>query len=348
MKNILLAAGFILAITSQAQITITSANQLTPGNQFVQGWKGQNFSPTVLPGSAGPSQTWNFSSAGYDFLDTNNTLAASWIPSAFTAPFPQCNIAIGYGSDNTYYDLTTINSNGMSLVGSVRNDAQFGMLYQHYQNPMLYMTWPLAYGSSWVDTTISDYTYPTMPVGDSARDVTTMVWDNEVDAWGTMTLAIGTYSVMRMHRMVSIDVQSYVYTSAGGWAGPYPFTATFEQYQWWTDSPGIGWPIATVDWNASGGSVNSYSTMISNTVGMNDHVLISPAVNVFPNPADDRITLHATGQWEMFNVNGETVKSGVAIGTSDIDVAELASGIYILGVTDEEGIRSTTRIVIRH
>jgi hypothetical protein len=346
MKITLLVSTLILVGTAQAQITLNNANALAPGNVYIRAIKYQNFSPPVVPGNPGPSQTWNFTTAGSDGMDTSTTLAAGSLPSNFTAGHPQCNSAIQYGNNTTYYDLIRTDASGFYLEASVRYDQQFGTIHQTFSDPLKYMEWPCAYGTSWVDSAYSNYKYPTNPT-DSIHEILNYTYDSEADAWGTLTLTSGAYNVLRIRRIISIFVTTAVYTPGGGWGSFSNFSDTIHFYEYWTDSLGIGWPIASIAIDDMGNVMN-YTTMFSNQVSITENTLTGPIISVFPNPADDHITLKSeNGSWEIVNAVGSVVKSGNVIASAYIDTQDLAEGIYMMSVTDETGIRSSTPFVVR-
>ncbi len=77
-----------------------------------------------------------------------------------------------------------------------------------------------------------------------------------------------------------------------------------------------------------------------------------PELSVFPNPANDQITiggLDAITQYEatLIDVSGRTVMNqSVNASANTLDVSALAQGMYVLNVTDEFGIRSGTQRII--
>ncbi|HEX8532264.1 MAG TPA: T9SS type A sorting domain-containing protein [Cytophagales bacterium] len=65
----------------------------------------------------------------------------------------------------------------------------------------------------------------------------------------------------------------------------------------------------------------------------------APVVSVFPNPVQDRLTVssHPDRSYRITitHVSGKPVKSLAATGSVEVDVSELASGVYTVSVTDQ-------------
>ena len=78
---------------------------------------------------------------------------------------------------------------------------------------------------------------------------------------------------------------------------------------------------------------------------------------MFPNPVkgDLFLTLSTSaslstgsggGTYRLFSIVGAVLQQGNLIaGSNNIDVSFLASGVYILEVTDSDGMKTTTKIV---
>ena len=128
MKNILLLSAVLITHSAQSQITLTSVNGPTAGDAYYNDYKYQGFNPAIVPGSAGSSQTWNFTNPG--IADDNDTLLimdVNWLPSGITAGHSQCNLALQYGSDTTYYDMLRTDASGFYLEASVSDYGQYGI-----------------------------------------------------------------------------------------------------------------------------------------------------------------------------------------------------------------------------
>ena len=70
-------------------------------------------------------------------------------------------------------------------------------------------------------------------------------------------------------------------------------------------------------------------------------------IGVYPNPAKEKITIDGIrpDEVQIYNAYGQLVKT--VRGTNEIDVAELAEGVYLLRVTDAEGKKHMARVVVK-
>ena len=70
-------------------------------------------------------------------------------------------------------------------------------------------------------------------------------------------------------------------------------------------------------------------------------------IGVYPNPAKEKITIDGIrpDEVQVYNAYGQLVKT--VRGTNEIDVAELAEGVYLLRVTDAEGKKHMARVVVK-
>ena len=103
--------------------------------------------------------------------------------------------------------------------------------------------------------------------------------------------------------------------------------------------------------NRQGGSAFAYQTVFiysfDANVGFADATAIDPTT-VFPNPACDRIHVHATGSgnYTLMDMHGRLVRSGTIVQRSTIDVRDLVRGVYLLTVETPEG-EATHRVVLQ-
>ena len=67
---------------------------------------------------------------------------------------------------------------------------------------------------------------------------------------------------------------------------------------------------------------------------------------VFPNPAKDRATLEGIepAEIQLYNLQGQSVRT--FSDTNEINVSGLPEGIYLLQITDREGLTHSTKLVV--
>ena len=69
-------------------------------------------------------------------------------------------------------------------------------------------------------------------------------------------------------------------------------------------------------------------------------------VTVYPNPAKEKIVIEGTeiAEVQVYNAFGQLVKT--VQGKNEINVSDLADGIYVLHITDKEGVSLSKRISV--
>ncbi len=79
--------------------------------------------------------------------------------------------------------------------------------------------------------------------------------------------------------------------------------------------------------------------------------LEQPKIFVAPNPATDLICVSGLeqGELELFNLDGRRIISQSVSQSvnSQLDVSALAEGLYILSITTNDGVRSTTKVMVQ-
>ena len=76
-----------------------------------------------------------------------------------------------------------------------------------------------------------------------------------------------------------------------------------------------------------------------------ENELASSKISVYPNPANDKITITGADikSVEIANLNGETVLTSTA---SNINISDLASGIYVVKIADNKSNVTTQKLVV--
>ena len=88
-----------------------------------------------------------------------------------------------------------------------------------------------------------------------------------------------------------------------------------------------------------------YALAVSSETNALQETEKSPMV-VFPNPAKDRAILEGIepAEIQLYNLQGQSVRT--FSDTNEIDVNGLPEGIYLLQITDREGLTHTTKLVV--
>jgi len=72
-----------------------------------------------------------------------------------------------------------------------------------------------------------------------------------------------------------------------------------------------------------------------------ENQLAESAINIFPNPTNDNLTIETTEKAtiEILNIEGQTIMTiNTAVKQTSIDVSNLSSGVYIIKAKTERGV----------
>ena len=91
---------------------------------------------------------------------------------------------------------------------------------------------------------------------------------------------------------------------------------------------------------------STYNTCLIDPLSIQDNTEAS-GLQVYPNPAKDRVVIEGMEAVEVkvCNTSGQMVKT--VRGTNEIDIADLAKGVYLLRITDADGKVYTNKITKR-
>ena len=98
------------------------------------------------------------------------------------------------------------------------------------------------------------------------------------------------------------------------------------------------------------GQTEDYGVLIEDNLGVNYH---TNSFLVFPNPSNGKFNINSTVQIseiQVFNLVGEVVFYQANFGSSNIeniDLTGFATGQYFIQITDDSGIKSTEKIIIK-
>jgi hypothetical protein len=350
-KSITLLAGLGFGVFCTpdicAQDTLHFWNMFDQADRMIYGNSDQTFAPNVTPGTSGLGQTWTFTTTSFDYMETMNVSSLNWLPSQYTDAFAQSTFAFSYGSSLTAFDFGHINGDGLFLDGSASLDPNFGVMPRPFSDPLQYLKWRMYYGVGFADTATANWKYATTGQFDSAWEVSTIETTVIVDGQGTLITSYGTYDILRIRRDIDYWTQFATHDPNTGWSTFSPLNFTTTVYEWWTDSIHIGWMVAQVQVNPSNGAVLGYKILTDYTVGLTEHAPLS-GVSLYPNPATDVIFISGDihSRWEIRDAGGNFVSSGMLRNkTEEIDIAALASGVYLIVIVNGKGEPATGKFV---
>jgi hypothetical protein len=91
-----------------------------------------------------------------------------------------------------------------------------------------------------------------------------------------------------------------------------------------------------------------YTIYFDNTIGVDDPVNPAARVQVYPNPAKDRLFVRGIQKADirMFSLTGQQVMTMAGFNGTSIDISHLNNGIYTLQITLEDKSVVTKKISI--
>ncbi|MEJ2635456.1 MAG: T9SS type A sorting domain-containing protein [Calditrichia bacterium] len=197
----------MLYLSGRAQITITS-NEIPSQTGYkyyeygVSDSTGNGFPVNV--GQSGGPHSWNFDAATYSGGGSQKTTIVDVASTPFSADFPTANLAYLYSADsgNIYFYLKNSDT---ELLGLGSGSEIQGIKSTLIQEPGdILIKYPFTYGTAWS----SDYT-DTLSAGMGFLMIERVVSDNSVDAYGTITVPLGTYDCLRTEAMVTTYSLTY-------------------------------------------------------------------------------------------------------------------------------------------
>ncbi len=341
MKKTLLLLTFFAAtaISASAQITITSTDVATPLKTILQA---NDTMPTVTEGGAGISQTWNMTGLNSHSIDTLHFIPYAWAPNA---AFSSANIVVQQNSDNVYSYLANNTSQlsglgihaTISVAGSPITVTQINSPVEKVATfPFAYNT---AYTNNYVTITPATYIGSAFPPADSIRSRSTIHKTLLVDAWGTLTTPLGTYSVIRSRETKVKHDTSDVHIGFIGWQNAAQTTSdSTTQYTYWANS--VGFPLVTLTKDSLGGVSSATWLKALPTVGITEYT--APVqVNVYPNPAQNEINVetdptraYAVQIYDIMGrvVAAQTITSNISV----INTSAYANGSYTFSILGKD------------
>jgi hypothetical protein len=317
-----------------AQITITQSDMPHAGNTYITAY---DTTPNVIPGGAGPGQTWNLSAIKNQYVDSLIFVTPSATP--YFSYFPTSNLAChtilggpikGYG-----YSYFILNSNSYQFEGIFMLGPGVEL---ETSDPYVTESFPINYLTHWSNSVRQ---IAKMPLGsDSTEEIMRISTYDTVDAWGTVTTSEGTFSVLRVKEISMPAYDSvFYYAPSTGWNFLHVTTPVKgESYSWWGN--GKGGDIAQLDYDSLGGHIKVARYLKVTNAGITELNSIS-TVQVYPNPALNSITIETPlkSEIEILNIHGQLIESLVANNNKAIiDISSFPSGVYFLKVYMKKGI----------
>ena len=179
----------------------------------------------------------------------------------------------------------------------------------------------------------------------SVEEVTT------IDAWGTLTIPLGSYDVLRQ-KVENTSTDSTFFQVAGNWMFFFASDVSSTSYSWWTNNSGAGFQIFDISMDETGNEVSDVSFLFSTTVGLPENSNVE--ARVYPNPVKNIMFIEfeklVGGELTLLNIQGQVVARQNVDHTNRIQlsVSHLPEGIYVYRITDHSGNAVSSGKVMKH
>jgi hypothetical protein len=355
-KLFTIALAFI-SVNALAQITVTDSDIISVGDIVYQAVDSMP-SNSITIGNSGSNQTWDFSSL--QVMEVDVIEAISPVGTPYESIHPNANICAEIDDELMYLNKS---STGLEMVG-----------YGDIPLNMLMIPLPLVYGSSqqsgpntnmqvFPNFGIPDSLAPLISLNpaydqlDSIKINAVITSEFNVDAWGNVTIPLGTFDALRLKVEETTITDYYAYCSSslglgGGWYSVPAQLAPSEteianRYQWWSNDPSAKFMLAELEMDSLNNSVE-FVTFLTETQTTVVNDLLSNSVSVFPNPTSDKIIVNTdlnNCNYELVDVKGSVITSDNFNYSTEIDLSKNAKGIYFLRLKSQNEI-ITKKIVI--
>lgn len=316
--------------------TLTGAlNNPQIGDVFVL-----RYSTPLPPGGAGTGQTWDFSAATVDSTETQYFVAPQGTPGFSAVP----NADLAVTTDFASYGYWIADDQVWALAGSYSAGDDLGFAYT---DPATYLAYPCSYNSTWTDTYGFTFDGGAFQVTSSGTQAA------EADGLGTLITPYGTVSNVLRIRQESDE------TTVLGEIGEVNILTTQYRYV----KPGVRFPLLIRSTSIGtflgipGEPENNMIWLDGATVGLAEAVHNAIGVELFPNPATDRITItygaaSSAVQVDVIDAAGHVVRTEqlrqqpIGINRVELPVQDLQAGIYLVRILAENGDQGVQRLVI--
>jgi hypothetical protein len=354
----------------QAQITVNSENVVGVGSEVINASDFDGGGLTIGPGGA--NLTWDYSSLNEDELDSVRFTSPANLPGSIY--FPNSNLVLeDSDEEGDGWIYATKNNAKLSMDGYAMYDESGDL--ETGLSPSTIITFPSTMGTSYSNSSYQvvgvipvgidiDGVGPT-PVIDSIRITSSFSESSEIDAWGNLTTPSGTFESLRQVVLEErIDTTWMTMGGSGVWEVVSPTiaslfdmesisTETIRIARWWTNEPGMEFPVVEVEYDADGTVDNVDWLKTTLSVGIGQKMAQLTRVSVYPNPAKNEITLEAdlnssNARIELIDITGRVMVSEAF--TSEritLSLSNIKNGIYFYQISDDKGqILSTNKFVV--
>ena len=358
MKTKLFAIALVfISIKTFGQITVADTDIANIGDIIYQA---TDTAPGLIiaPGSSGTNQIWDFSSLQITEIDTIEFISPSVTP--YASLHPNANLCI---NDDQYIYFEK-SSNGIIIVGV---DA--------LSISIMVLPLPLIYGTTLPvgPNTVMDSTLFNMLLPDSLAFLISSFQahtvdsigiemvvsaDFNVDAWGEVTIPLGTFPALRLkvEEITTTNFSAYctdtIFGIGSGW---YPMpqmlfpseVETIMSYQWWTNNPNIKFALVEMEVDSVGSIEDVVFLTIPQASAISDVPLNT--LKVYPIPTTYKLNIKTSfstqANYQMYDVGGKLILEDKFMQSKILDLSNFKKGSYLLKISTDESSISKKIIV---
>ena len=305
---------------------------------------------------SGPNQHWDFSSLQVQNVEILQCIDPNGTP--HSVYYPNTNLCIEDNGDYLYFNKSSAK---VELLGE--GDSVF-------QQPLVVLPLPLTYGATYTDGPIlmldsiiggsvvnlilaSQGITATMISAGAAHTADTLnirldvLTDFDVDAWGTMTIPMGTFDCLRLKIERTSNSQIQIYctdtTMGGSGSGWYPFGfPDLEQetsYQWWSNNINTKFALADMPVDSLG-NVNEGVAFLHNNPASSMNNAELPVIRIYPVPTTYNLNIEikdARATYKMYDIGGNMILESNFSNSTKVDLSNIAKGSYLLNISTKKG-----------
>lgn len=341
-KTLLFATGLIATASLSAQITITSADFPTPGDQaFVTVDTVPNAGISV--GQPGPNGTYDLTDINLDNEEITNFVEPSTLPNA--SEFPKATIATGGGGFEVYLKVgaTEYDFQGVVVPNQAGGTEPWVI---KYDDPQIFVTFPSTYQTAFVD---DFYGQETFYVGmdfqgtqiDSGRITFTGTTDAEFDGFGTLSTPAGTFSDVLRQRAELTETQVIEVCINPGIPGlPCQWTEFQRNTEFSVEYTFYGkqskMPLGSATYNAAEDTLQEVSINSDPTLTSIEEFGALVEGGIFPNPTQDVVNFKSEVT-AAYLIDNAGRKIAIEVRNNTADLSTIEAGVYPIIATTKTG-----------
>ena len=360
IKTFIIAIIF-LSLDTSGQITVIDNDVLSIGD--VMYLAEDSISSSIIPGAVGVMPMfWDFSSLHVSNIETSQCIDPNGTPHSLY--YPNANICIEENGDYLYFNKS---SSKVELLGE--GDSIF-------QQPLVVLPLPLTYGATYTEGPIlmldsiiggpvvnlmlaSQGITATMISGGAAHTADTLnirldvLTNFDVDAWGTMTIPMGSFDCLRLkiertsNSLIQVFCSDTITGNGSGWYTlPWSDLEQEISYQWWSNNMNTKFALAEAQVDSIG-YIDGYVRFLHNSPSNTEEIGLS-LIKIYPVPATHKVNIEVKdlgANYKIYDISGNLILENNFNKNTEVDLSNMAKGSYLLKIsTSKESL--TKKIIV--